>query len=138
MVGKTVLSGVFPGYDQQEGGGWSGDLCILDWDEIENAQHFSDMHIKRFKSSEVLAAMEGDKFRFPLAEGILRRPGTDRHKEPCLRRSRSSTDRGDSVEIDQYPSENLEKGEDSSDDEVEPASEDVVDPASAPPVDPDI
>ena len=30
VFGKTVLSGIFIGYDQQEGGGWSGDLCVLD------------------------------------------------------------------------------------------------------------
>ena len=136
VFGKTVLSGVFLGYEQQEGGGWSGDLCILDWDEIESAQHFSDMHIKRSKSSGVLAVQDVAKFRFPLAEGILRQPGTDRHKEPRLRRPRSSSDRADPVEIDQYPGEKIEKGEDRSEDGVEPASESAVDPAPAPPADP--
>ena len=35
--GSKVLSGIFLGYEQQEGGGWSGDLLVLDWEEIENA-----------------------------------------------------------------------------------------------------
>ena len=94
VFGEIVLSGVFLGYEQQEGGGWSGDLCILNWGETENGQHFSDMHIKRFKSTEVLAVQDGDTFRFPLAKGVLRQPGTSRHKEPRLRRPRSSSDWG--------------------------------------------
>ena len=49
QFGKNVLSGIFLGYDQQEGGGWSGDLLILDWEEIENAEHFSDIHIKVYQ-----------------------------------------------------------------------------------------
>ena len=38
--GPKVLSGIFQGYEQQAGGGWSGDLIGNDWEEIENAQGF--------------------------------------------------------------------------------------------------
>ena len=33
--GVGLLSGVFVGYKQHAGGGWTGDLMIADWDEIE-------------------------------------------------------------------------------------------------------
>ena len=49
---------------------------VLDWDEIENDQYSHDIHIKRFKDSEVEVPGGTDNFRFPLAEGILRQPGS--------------------------------------------------------------
>ncbi len=36
-VGAKVVSGVFVGYVQQDGGGWAGDLLVFDWDEIQIA-----------------------------------------------------------------------------------------------------
>ena len=44
QFGSKVLSGIFLGYEQQEGGGWSGDLLVLDWEEIENAEHSNIPH----------------------------------------------------------------------------------------------
>jgi hypothetical protein len=35
--GNKTLDGIFLGYQQQAGGGWSGDLLILDWEEIRDA-----------------------------------------------------------------------------------------------------
>ena len=86
QFGSKVISGIFLGYEQQDGGGWSGDLLVLDWGEIENASHFNDIHIKRFKQSEVNAPKVGDNFRFPLAEGVIRQPGSDRSKAPRQRK----------------------------------------------------
>ena len=34
--GSKVISGIFLVYVQQEGGGWTGDLEVLDWEQIEN------------------------------------------------------------------------------------------------------
>ena len=48
--------------------------------QVENAEHFNDIYIKRFKAAEVEAIKVSDKYRFPLAEGIIRQPGSDRHK----------------------------------------------------------
>ena len=59
--------------------------------KVENAEHFSDIHIKRFKGREVTAHKVGEDFRFPLAEGIIRQPGSDRHKAPRLRKPSSRT-----------------------------------------------
>ena len=57
--GSKVLPGIFLGYSQQAGGGWSGDLSIVDWGEMANAQSFSDIHIKRFQAKEVTPTMRG-------------------------------------------------------------------------------
>ena len=51
QFGLKVLSGIFLGYEQQEGGGWSGEPLVLDWEEIENPEHFSDIHIKHLLQS---------------------------------------------------------------------------------------
>ena len=51
--GSKVLSGIFMGYVQQAGGTWSGDLWVVDWEELEQAEHFSEVTIKRFKAEEV-------------------------------------------------------------------------------------
>ena len=68
-VGTKMLSGVFVGYAQRQGGGWTGDLEICDWENIQNAEHSSEIHVKRFKANEVQVMMLGDKHRFPLYEG---------------------------------------------------------------------
>ena len=91
QFGSKLLSGIFLGYEQQEGGGWSGDLLVLDWEEIEQAEHFSDIHIKRFKASEVETSKLSGNFRFPLAEGLIRQPGSERHLTARKRRSPSKS-----------------------------------------------
>ena len=131
QFGSKVLSGISLGYDQQEGGGWSGDLLVLDWEEIENAEHSSDISIKRFKASEVSAIKIGELFRFPLAEGVLRQPGSDRHLTPRKRRSSPTSCRSADAEAseepveegdaDPYPGGNLEKGLDSDEEEESPS-----------------
>ena len=43
--GERVLPGIFIGYTMLHaacGGGWSGDLEIVDWEEIAQAEHFPD------------------------------------------------------------------------------------------------
>ena len=42
------------GYTQHAGGGWTGDLEVADWEEIERAQTPSQVHIKRFKAQEII------------------------------------------------------------------------------------
>lgn len=76
--GSKMLSGIFVGYEQQAGGGWSGDLLLADWDEIENAECIADMCVKRFKAKEVEVVKVNGKERFPLAEGDLKQPGAER------------------------------------------------------------
>ncbi|MDP7560267.1 MAG: DNA cytosine methyltransferase, partial [Planctomycetota bacterium] len=73
--GTKTLSGVFVGYDQQAGGFWSGDLKIVDQEELANAVHISDMHVKRFKANEVHVELDQEgEFQFPLAAGDWAQP----------------------------------------------------------------
>ena len=51
------------------GGGWANDLQIIDWDEIDTAEHKSDVYPKRFKAGEIKVVKVDDKFHFPLATG---------------------------------------------------------------------
>ena len=43
--GSKMLIGLFLGYHQQAGGGWSGDLLLIDAEEVAAATHYSDIHI---------------------------------------------------------------------------------------------
>ena len=45
--GSKVLRGVFIGYEQRAGGGWSGDLLVADWEEIQGAEDHHEIHVKR-------------------------------------------------------------------------------------------
>ncbi|MHC4952052.1 MAG: integrase catalytic domain-containing protein, partial [Planctomycetota bacterium] len=74
--GNKMRRGIFLGYVQQAGGGWNGDLYVADWDQIASAEHLSDIHFKRFKSTEVTPYREGGSFIFPIAAGALRQPGS--------------------------------------------------------------
>ena len=62
QFGIKVLSGVFIGYSLNIGGGWSGDLLVADWEDIEAAERPKDVYIKRFKAQEVKAAMVNNQF----------------------------------------------------------------------------
>ena len=74
----------------KKGGGWSGDLNVLDWSEIEHANYFHEIHIKRFKASEMEVPGGSDKFTFPLAEGTLRQPSSTKSRPKRIRPSRAS------------------------------------------------
>ena len=67
---------------------------FADWDKIGNAEHFSEIHPKDFKANEVEPVMLGESFRFPLAEGRLRQPGSNRHKNSSSRRKLAVQDAG--------------------------------------------
>ena len=71
QFGSNNLDGIFVGYSQHAGGGWDGDLLIVDWDELAEAEFSYQVAVKRFKAPEVTILKFGDKFRFPLAEGML-------------------------------------------------------------------
>ena len=55
------------GYVQQSGGGWSKDLFVVDIEELEKGNKANDVHIKRFKSTEIHVVHESGTFRFPVA-----------------------------------------------------------------------
>ena len=62
--GSKLLPGLFIGYEQQCGGGCSGDPLLVDIEQMENSVTFSDIHPKRFKADEVRAVKKQEKFIF--------------------------------------------------------------------------
>ena len=77
--GRKYLDGIFNGYVQLAGGGWQGDLTIVDWEEVETATHHNNIHRKRFKADEIKPVGEiGEdgkfQFHFPLKTGDLKQP----------------------------------------------------------------
>ena len=84
QFGKKMLSGIFIGYVQHAGGGWTGDLTIVDWQQVEQATTNSDIYTKRFKAEEVEVVFKQDAYCFPIAEGDLRLP--DDTEESLIRR----------------------------------------------------
>ena len=47
------LPGIFLGYEQQAGGWFSGNLCVVDWEEMFDASSIESIHIKTTKHQEV-------------------------------------------------------------------------------------
>jgi len=80
--GEKKLSALFVGYDQQRGGGWSDDLWVADMEQIGSAELHSEIHPKRFRAEEVEPVLRDGHFKFPLAEGALRQPGSDPRSRP--------------------------------------------------------
>ena len=73
--GTKTLSGLFLGYAQRTGGAWAEDYYILDWQQVDIANHVNLIHPRRIRREEVFPVKLNHKFRFPLAEGALRQPG---------------------------------------------------------------
>ncbi len=89
QMGQKVLSGIFLGYIQHAGGFWTNDLQIIDWEEIDTAEHKSDVYPKRVKAGEIKVVKVDDKFHFPLATGELRQPRSDGNVRRRQRRQRA-------------------------------------------------
>jgi len=87
QFGAKMLPGIFMGYKQKSGGGWSGDVFICDSDEIKNASRFSDIYIKDFAQSEVQVVLVNGEPRFPLALGELKQPEPAERRAPTPKRS---------------------------------------------------
>ena len=99
QFGSNNLEGIFVGYSQQAGGGWDGDLLIVDWHELEEAEFQYEVKVKRFKEQEVTVLKFGDKFRFPLAECALKQPGgTEKSRVRRRKRRKAPAESGENVE----------------------------------------
>ena len=59
---------IFMGNATRAGGGWSGDLLIVKWEDLEN-RSASDIHVKWFKHQEVV--QEG-KMLLPCSDRSLK------------------------------------------------------------------
>ena len=79
---SKLLSGMFVGYDQRSGGSWSGDLYVIDTEEMESAEHISEVYIKRFNHNEVhvvkIGTKYGHEFMCPCKHCIISQPGKSR------------------------------------------------------------
>lgn len=93
------------GYDQHAGGGWSGDVLVVDWEEVANEEHFNDIYIKKLKAKVVYPVKNGEQFRFLLAEGALKQPGPPVPRVRPRRAKRSATNEEDDEEIKDWADE---------------------------------
>ena len=79
-MGSKTLPGIFMGYCQHAGGGWTGDLLVLDPEQLEKAEGSHQVYIKRFKSPEVIVTNKGSTddpvFLYPVASGKVKQPQT--------------------------------------------------------------
>ena len=76
QFGPKVLPGIFLGYVVHPGGIWNGDIMITDMEELEQMDA-SEIHARRLNAKEVLTPMNGEKFRFPIANGTVKPLGGD-------------------------------------------------------------
>ena len=67
QFGIKVLPGTFVGYSLRVGGGWTGDLRIVDWEDLGKAETVSYVKIKRFKAAEVNVSKTPVRRRLPTA-----------------------------------------------------------------------
>ena len=67
---------MFIGYDQQAGRGWSKDLMLVDWEELDEASHMSEVHVKGITAEEVEPVLVDELFVFHMAEGFVSQPNS--------------------------------------------------------------
>ena len=130
-LGAKLREGIFVGYDQIVGGGWSGDLYVLDWYQLEASDAIHQVYVRRLKAEEGFAEKSADgAFRFPCATGELSQPtGATR----CFRRFQRTfiaddePDEMDAVEEDEEDEETSNAKTDAEDDEGQEKMEDKGD-----------
>ena len=88
--GNKLLSGIFIGYACHAGGGWTGDLLLIDQEEINTAEYRSDVYVKRIKAGEVHIVKDENSFIFPMIQYDLSQPGgrppyTRTRRKPAIR-----------------------------------------------------
>ena len=60
-MGCKLLSCLFIGYAKKAGGEWNnGDVLVIDWDQLQNADRASEVYIKRLNHKEVFPVKFGD------------------------------------------------------------------------------
>ena len=68
QFGPKVLAGMFLGYVLHG----KGDIMIADIQELEEMDA-SEIHARKLNAKEVSTPMKGDKFKFPVADGTLKK-----------------------------------------------------------------
>ena len=110
--GKQMLDGIFLGYHQIAGGGWSGDLVVVDVEALEEADACHELYTKRIKAEEVIpvAGKGSSKFLLPLVDGTVKQPGPDQKRE-VSRQRRSSAEEDEELEEKEAPEAAEEEAE---------------------------
>jgi len=90
-LGRSTLRGIFLGYKQQAGGGWSQDVDIIDWEEIDTAEHKARVYPRtcHYKEINIQKELNTGNFIFPLANGELNQPGKDNYEMQRIRLKRN-------------------------------------------------
>ena len=71
QFGPKVLAGKFISNVLHVGGIWRGDIMVADSEELEE-KDASELHARRLNAKEVLTAMRGENFIFPVADGTVK------------------------------------------------------------------
>ena len=58
------LSGIFAGYKQQAEGGWAKNLWVIDWDELNDSKHISQVYLRDLPHEQVWLQMNGENLDF--------------------------------------------------------------------------
>ena len=75
--GFKQLDGIFFGYALQQGCGWTGNLLILDWEQVDKAERTDQIYPRVIPASQVRTIHRDNTsqaFIFPLAERMLNQP----------------------------------------------------------------
>ena len=81
QFGNKWLKGLFVGYDDKEGGGWSQRLLVVDWEELDKAEKPEHVYMKPIPHKEVkVIKSEQDKFIYPLKQKMLKQPGSPKYE----------------------------------------------------------
>ena len=70
QFGTKVLPAIFIGYSLNAVGSWTGDLLTVDMEDLKTMPP-SEIHVKRFKSTEVDFEKRDNEFVFPCRKGDM-------------------------------------------------------------------
>ena len=74
-LGTKLREGIFVGYDQIVGGGWSVDLYVLDSLQVAASESIYQIYVRRIKAEEVFSEKDAkNDFQFPCATGEVLQP----------------------------------------------------------------
>ena len=79
QFGTKMLPGIFIGCALNSGRVWTGGLVITDWHDMEN-HVASEVHVNRFKSTEVGIKKMQDEIKYACADFFLRQEGRTQHQ----------------------------------------------------------
>ena len=98
--GKTK-PGLFAGNVLNAGGGWTGDVDVLDAVELTNALLHSEVHCRRVSSNEIQIDNDSNgDFKFPARTDEWQQPVDSKNFTKVIRKKVFETDRGDNTPLD--------------------------------------